>query len=199
MPNKSLREWPGRWLTSAVLRPHMEHRDFLSAPFRVDAGGCTYVAATDSRLLIAVAVPDTDLTLLPDDRRAVVTEILTEPVEWVTVDVDALRVFTGKAEPPHHCECVICGRRRKHAIKPLRREGWVGPARVDLAYVAELLDGVPSPAVEVGAVRLPTLGEARRLHIRGEGWRAALMGLVVHDPEYHVAEPRFPLPVEVSA
>lgn len=197
---ESLREWPARWLQSAVLRPCMEGREFLHTPFRLEAGGRVYVAATDTRLLIAAAVPDTDLAPLPDDKAGVVMKALAVPVEWATVDTDTLREFVGPSETPHYCECGFCGRKRKAPTLPYgKREGWIGSARLDLLYAAELLDGVPDEVVEIGTAPIPGHGAAHRLHARGDGWRAMLMGLVIFETENYEAEPRFPLPIEAPA
>jgi hypothetical protein len=198
---ESIRDWPARWLAAAAHRESVVRRPYIARPFGLEIDGVPHVVATDGRLAIAVEA-DHDLPPLPEDKERFVLDSFDRATDWVSVDMDALRSFAGKAEPPHFCTCITCGSKQNVVKFPERRPGWIGPARVDLAYVAEILDGAPpAHAVEVTTERISQHGEARRLRIRGYGWEVMIMGLRVDgdiDSPVEATEPRFTLPTAAT-
>jgi hypothetical protein len=199
---ESIRDWPARWLAAAAQREAVVRRPYIARPFGLEIDGTPHIVATDARIMIAVEA-EHDLPPLPVDKERIVRNAFGNATDWVTVDLDALCSFAGNAEPPHFCTCIICGAQRSKVKFSESRPGWIGPARVDLAYVAEILDGAPpAQTIEVTTERLAQHGEARRLRMRGYGWQAVLMGLSVSgdvDNPVEAAEPRFTLPTAATA
>lgn len=162
----------------------------------VEVNGAAYTVATNGYVLLA-REGSMGTAPVPPAKKDKLVQYLTEaPPAWHSLDADELRGFAGEPQFPHHCECKHCDWSDEDTTLPDRREGWVGPALLDINLLAQVLSVVPAGEIAVGFV--PWAGEnAHRVLLRGDGWRAMIAGLRPISSDF-VSAPRFPLPEGVA-